>query len=350
MSHRAMVPPLHRGVLQGDPDVTMRVCVERGGHLESEHRVHAVVCDGEGRTVTVHGDQERMTWMRSTMKPFQALPLVEDGVLEALGINEEELAVICASHSGEPRHVELVGSILRKAGLSEEALECGAHPPMGPVAARGLARSGRDPRRIHNNCSGKHAGMLALSVHHGWATEGYREGSHPVQQRMLKEVSRWTGCPTEEIGTAVDGCGVLCFALPLRAAARGLLDFVAEGTRGGTPGRVAAAMVGYPVLTAGTGRLCSELMEATAGRILVKVGAEGVYVAASTDGRLGLALKVEDGARRGAEAALLALLEEHDLLSPAEAGSLGRYSAPAVRNTLGEVVGRVRVRSHTPES
>ena len=325
--------------------MTMRVGVERGGYLESEHRVHAVVCDGQGRAVTVHGDPERLTWMRSTMKPFQALPLVEDGVVEALGITEEELAVICASHSGEPMHVELVGSILRKAGLSEDALECGAHPPMGPVAARALARSGRDPLRIHNNCSGKHAGMLALAVHHGWPVEGYRKESHPVQQRVLHEVSRWTRCPAEVIGTAVDGCGVLCFALPLRAAARGLVDFVAAGVRGEAPGRVVAAMVGHPALTAGTGRLCSELMEATAGRIVVKVGAEGVYVAASTDGGLGLALKVEDGARRGAEAALLALLEEHGLLSQAEAGSLGRYSAPAVRNTLGEVVGRLRVHS-----
>ncbi len=330
--------------------MTMWVCVERGGHLESQHRVHAVVCDGEGQTVAVHGDPERITWMRSTMKPFQALPLLEDGVVEALEITEEELAVICASHSGEPRHVELVGSILRKAGLSEDALECGAHPPMGPVAARALARSGTDPRRVHNNCSGKHAGMLALAAHHGWTTGGYREESHPVQQRMLREVSRWTGCLPEEIGRAVDGCGVLCFALPLRTAARGLVDFVAAGVRGEAPGSVVAAMVGHPVLTAGTGRLCSEIMEATAGRILVKVGAEGVYVAASTDGRLGLALKVEDGARRGAEAALLALLEEHDLLSQAEAGSLGRHSAPAVRNTLGEVVGRVRVQSHPPGS
>lgn len=326
--------------------MTMRVCVERGGLLESEHRVHAVVCDAAGRRLATHGDPERITWMRSTMKPFQALPLVEDGAADALGLTEEELAVICASHNGEPRHVDLVGSVLRKAGLSEEALECGAHPPMGPVAARALTRSGRDPRRIHNNCSGKHAGMLALAVHRGWSPEGYRMEGHPVQVRVLHEVSRWTGRRPEEIGTSVDGCGVLCFALPLEAAARGLLAFVGAGARGEPAGRIVAAMVGHPFLTAGTGRLCSELMEATAGRLLVKVGAEGVYVAASTDGRLGLALKVEDGARRGAEAALLALLKEHDLLTQAEGGSLGRYSAPAVRNTLGEVVGRIRVRSH----
>lgn len=327
--------------------MTMRVYVERGRHLESEHRVHAVVCDGEGRRIAVHGDPERITWMRSTMKPFQALPLVEDGAADALGITEEELAVICASHNGEPRHVQVVEDILRKAGLPEEALECGAHPPMGPVAARALARSGRDPRRIHNNCSGKHAGMLALAVHRGWSPEGYRQEGHPVQQRMLHEVARWTECPPEGIGTSVDGCGVLCFALPLEAAARGLVAFVAAGARGEPAGRIVAAMVGHPFLTAGTGRLCSEVMEATAGRLLVKVGAEGVYVAATTDGRVGLALKVEDGARRGAEAALLALLAEHDLLTPAEAGSLGRYSTPAVRNTLGEVVGRIRVPSHT---
>jgi len=311
--------------------------------LESEHRVHAVVCDGEGETLAVWGDPHRVTWMRSAVKPFQALPLVEDGVVEALGLTDGELAVTCASHNGEPRHLEQVAGLLRKAGLTEEALECGAHPPMGKVAARGLARSGGDPRRIHNNCSGKHAGMLALAVHHGWRTDGYRDPEHPVQLRMLTEVERWTGLPRDTIGTAVDGCGVMCFAIPLRSAAQGLGRFVAAGVRGEGPGRIVEAMVGNPFLAAGSGRLCSEIMEATAGRVLVKVGAEGVYVAASTNGAVALALKVEDGARRGAEAALMVLLEEQGLLSRGELAALERYSAPIVRNTLGEAVGRIRM-------
>ena len=322
--------------------MTIRIQVERGRWLESEHRVHAVVCDGAGEALAAWGDPDRVTWMRSAVKPFQALPLVEDGVVESLGLSDEELAVTCASHDGEPGHLERVAGLLRKAGLTEDALECGAHPPMGKVAARALARSGGDPRRIHNNCSGKHAGMLALAVHHGWRTEGYRDPAHPVQLRMLTEVERWTGIPKDRIGTAVDGCGVVCFAVPLRSAARGLARFVSAGVRGEKAGRIVDVMVANPFLAAGSGRLCTKIMEVTAGRILVKVGAEGVYVAASTDGARALALKVEDGARRAAEAALMGLLHEHGLLSRGELEALEPFSAPVVWNTLGEVVGRIR--------
>jgi len=329
--------------------MTIRILVERGGLLESEHRVHAVVCDGVGEALTGWGDPDRVTWMRSAVKPFQALPLVEDGVAEALHLSDEELAVACASHNGEPRHLEPVASLLRKAGLTEEALECGAHPPMGKVAARGLSRSGRDPRRIHNNCSGKHAGMLALATYHGWRTEGYRDPAHPVQLRMLAEMERWTGVPKDRIGTAVDGCGVVCFAVPLSAAARGLARFMAAGVRGEGAGRIVDAMVGNPFLAAGSGRLCTKIMEVTAGRILVKAGAEGVYLAASRDGARALALKVEDGARRGAEAALMVLLEEMGLLSRGDLAALEPFSAPMVRNTLGEVVGRIRFHSSGSE-
>lgn len=320
--------------------VTVRV--ERGGLVESLHRVHVAVTDRGGALQARAGDPDFPTFLRSAAKPFQALPLVEDGVADALGITAAELAVACASHNGEPGHLEAVRSLLERAGAGPGALECGAHPPLGEEAARHLVEAGDVPERIHNNCSGKHAGMLALARHHGWPAKGYGKEGHPVQERMLREVSRWTGEPAGRIGRGVDGCGVVCFRVPLRSAARGIASFVAEGADGGAPRRVVRAMTEHPFLVAGTGRLCTGIMERTGGRIVAKVGAEGVYVAAPVDGSLGVALKVEDGARRALEPALIGVLVALRLLSDEEAAGLGGLDAP-VRNTLGEEVGMIRV-------
>jgi L-asparaginase II len=319
----------------------VRIIVERGGLPESCHRVHVAVATPEGCLVARAGDPEAPTFLRSAAKPFQALPLVEEGVAEALGLTSAELAVACASHNGEPEHLREVASLLAKAGCSPEDLECGPHPPMDAAAARALESAGQEAARIHNNCSGKHAGMLALARHHGWPVKGYRREGHPVQDRMLGEVSRWTGVPGVRVGRGVDGCGVVCFSVPLRTAARGIAAFARAGARGEPAGEVVRAMTAHPFLVAGTGRLCTELMEATGGRIVAKVGAEGVYVAATAEGAVGVALKVEDGARRALEPALVAVLHELGLLSVREAGVLGRLDAP-IRNTLGEEVGVVR--------
>jgi L-asparaginase II len=321
----------------------VRVEVTRGGRVESAHAVDAVAVDGSGRTVLTAGSPQEAVFARSAIKAFQALPLVEDGVVERFGLTSEELALCCASHSGEARHVDAARSILSRIGLGEESLACGPHAPFHGEAARALARAGEEPGRIHNNCSGKHAGMLALAVAHGWETEGYQQADHPVQRRMLAEVARWTGLAESEIPVAVDGCGVATFAVPLTALATAFARLLAAAGADpdGGPARVVGAMAEHPFMVAGTNRLCTALMEATGGRILAKVGAEGVYVAGDRDAGVGVAVKARDGARRAAEVALLAVLEDRGLL---DAGSraLDRWARPRIRNTRGEDVGSVR--------
>jgi L-asparaginase II len=314
------------------------IVLRRGGVVESRHRVHVAVTGPEGMLLAWAGDPELVTHFRSAAKPFQALPLVEDGVVEAYGLTDEELALTCGSHGGEEVHVACARRILEKAGVPEAALELGAHPPMNPEAARTLNREGREPLPVHNNCSGKHAGMLALARHHGWPLEGYRLPNHPVQRRMVREIGRWTGVPEGEIRPGVDGCGVVCFGVPLRAMARSWAALAAAAAKGdGGPGAVVQAMAAHPFQVAGTGRLCTRVMEVTRGTVLAKVGAEGVYGAASRNGRLGIALKVEDGSKRAADAALIRVLELLDLLDGGAMEALAAYrGAMPVPNSRGD--------------
>lgn len=324
-----------------------RVDVVRGGVSESVHRVHVVVVDGEGRLRARAGDVDLVLFARSAVKPIQAIPLIEEEVVATYAMSGPELALCCASHSGEPFHVRTASALLDRLGLDEQALACGPHAPFHEPSARALQASGRKPGRLHNNCSGKHAGMLALARARGWPTAGYQEAHHPVQRRMLHEMARWCDVPLDDIGIAVDGCGVLTFALPLRALGAGLGRFAREARSMGTAGcEVTRAMVGYPEYVAGTGRLCTRLMQVSGGRIVAKTGAEGVYVAAVPGAELGIALKVEDGARRAAEPALLAVLRGLGLLSDDQMAALEAFARPELRNTRGEVVGAIRARVH----
>lgn len=310
--------------------------VVRGGTVESRHRVHVAVVDSGGRVKAWAGDAGFLTFARSSIKAIQALPLVEDGVVDRFGVSDAELAVCCASHSGEPYHVEAVLGLLGKVGLGEDALACGPHAPWHAASARALAESGAAPGRVHNNCSGKHAGMLALARLHDWPTSGYHEASHPVQRRMLAEVARWTEIPEQEIGVGVDGCGVATFAVPLAALAG------AFARLGSAAQRIFAAIRRHPEYVAGIERLCTDLIRATGGRVVAKVGAEGVYVATVPEEGVGIALKVEDGARRAVEPALLGVLKDLGLISAEEYASLERYAEPVLTNTRGEAVGVIR--------
>ena len=193
--------------------------VTRGPVVESRHRVHVAVVDAEGQLRAHAGDPERITFFRSAAKPLQAVPLVEDGAYDRYGLTLEELALCCGSHSGSAAHTKVAERILEKAAVTADALACGAHPPMDADAARELEEAGLAPGRLHNNCSGKHAGMMMLARAYGLEPEGYHRPEHPVQQRMLSEISRWTRMPGEAIAQAVDGCGVVCFAVPLRQMA-----------------------------------------------------------------------------------------------------------------------------------
>src|SRR5438552_1710538 len=205
----------------------------RGSVLESRHRVHVAVVDASGRLVAHAGDPDYRTFWRSAAKPFQALPLVEDGAVERFGLTTEELALVCASHSSEPGQVARVRDLLAKIGCAERDLLCGPHPPLSEPVAQEYATHGVRLTAVYSNCSGKHAGMLALARHHDWPTQFYTRLEHPVQQRCLAQVSRWTEVGVGDIRTAVDGCGVVCYGLPLRnmALAYARLANAERGTR-----------------------------------------------------------------------------------------------------------------------
>ena len=316
------------------------VRVTRGGAIESMHRVHVAVADSGGRLVGGCGDPGRVAFYRSAAKPFQALPLVEEGVLERFGFTERELALCCASHNAEPEHLVLARSMLARAGLDEEALACGPHPSLRPERAGELCARGVELTAVHNNCSGKHAGMLALAVARGWPPEGYLEPGHPVQRRMLAEIARWSGIPASELVTATDGCGVVTFALSLADMAASFARFTAAADAGAPAARIVAAMTEHPFAVAGTGRTCTAVMERLGARVFVKTGAEGLYCGGVRGRGLGFALKVEDGARRGSDLALIQVLSDLGVARADDAALFAR-GRTEVFNTLGAVVGRI---------
>jgi L-asparaginase II len=326
-------------------ETTAYVEVLRGSIVESVHLVSIAVVDGGGALRAHAGAPDLVVFARSAVKPVQAIPLVADGAADRFGWRAPELALACASHSGEARHVDVAASMLSSLGVTEDALACGAHAPFNPAAAGALRDRGERPTRLHNNCSGKHAGMLALASVHEWPLDGYHEAGHPVQLRMLQEVAHWSGVDQDSIDTAVDGCGVATFALPLGALALTFARLAVACRSPASPaGRLIGAMTTHPELVGGTDRLCTELMRATHGRIFAKVGAEGVYCAGVPGAELGIALKVEDGAKRAAEPALIEVLRLLGLLTDEDMGQLDRYAGPDVRNTRGEIVGTLRAR------
>lgn len=305
--------------------------------------MHAAVSDAGGRQVRSWGDAGRETLLRSAAKPFQALPLIADGVADHFGLSGEEIALCCGSHNSEERHLEVARSMLDKAGISEDVLVCGPHPPILRERDLALAASGTPRTSIMNNCSGKHAGMLLLAAFHGWPLHGYQRPEHPVQQRMRDEVGRWTGVAPEQMPSAVDGCGVVTFAVPVGRLALAAARLAEAAARTGPARRVVDAMTRHPFMVGGTERLCTRLMEEEHGRVFAKVGAEAVYIAGDLETGLGVAVKVEDGAWRSAPPALLAVLRRAGILSAGTASALAEFAEPAVANTLGDRVGRMVV-------
>ncbi|WP_375770908.1 asparaginase [Archangium gephyra] len=316
----------------------------RSGHVESVHQVSVAVVDARGVLVASAGNPERVSMWRSAAKAFQALPLVRDGAADHFGFGPRELALACASHSSEPVHREVCAGMLKATGCEESQLACGPHPPLSQAVADEAVRQGTVITEKWSNCSGKHAGMLALAKHHGWATEGYERAGHPVQARILEEVAHWTGLPAGELLQAVDGCTAVCFGLPLRAMAMAYARFGVSELEAAM--RLREAMWAHPELVAGTGRLCTELMAAGRGLVLAKVGAEGIYSAAVPALGLGVALKVEDGDMRCSPPALLEVLRqvferyEGRVAVPME--GLGHHVEPLQRNTRGAVTGSLR--------
>jgi L-asparaginase II len=337
--------PTERAVLPPVPPLAVEST--RGGILESRHTVAVAAADQPGRLVAWAGDPEQITFWRSAAKPFQAMPLVQDGAADAFGFGEPELALACASHSSEPQHVELARRMLAAIGCSERDLACGGHTPLGDAAAKRMIREGLTPTPVWSNCSGKHAGMLALARHHGWPTAGYEKREHPVQQRIIAETAGWTGVDPADMGLGIDGCTVVCFGLPLHAMARAYARLITATEPAAV--RIRQAMMRHPELVAGAGRYCTHLMSAWPGGVLAKVGAEGVYSAALPDAGVGITLKVEDGDMVSAPIALHGVLEQLVArLLPERAGDspLARVAAHGgrpIRHTRGEITGELRL-------
>lgn len=314
----------------------------RGPVLECIHRGAAAVCRPDGEVVAAWGDVTRAILPRSACKMIQALPLVESGAAAAAGLTDRHLALACASHNGAAIHTDLAASWLAGLGIGQEALRCGPQMPADTDARLGLECSARLPGQIHNNCSGKHAGMLTLSRHLAEGPE-YIDPDHPVQRAVraaLAETAR------EEItGWAVDGCSAPNFAASLKGLATAMAGFALPKTFGPTRGAAAArlrdAMVTHPALVAGEGRSCTAIMRAAAGRAAVKTGAEGVFMAILPGAGLGIALKIDDGATRGAEAALVALLARYGALDRADPVYCHYADAPLL-NRRGVDCGRIR--------
>jgi L-asparaginase II len=294
----------------GLPQDVPLAAVTRGELVESVHRGRFAVFDPWGNALEAFGDPEAYVYLRSSAKPFQALPLILSGTADAFGLTDEELAVACASHNAEEPHLAAVRSILEKAGLSEDDLQSGAHPPIYAPADAKLIRNGEEPRPIHSNCSGKHSGMLAVCVHEGYETLDYRDPGHPLQRRILALIAAVCGVEEDEVLIAGDNCGVPAFALPLRSFATGLAriatgkelpDHLVDAAL-----RIRDAMRAHPFLVAGTGRFDTEIMQRT--HLLVKGGAEAVLAVGNPEG-WGMALKISDGSQRAVRPVALAALE-----------------------------------------
>jgi len=328
--------------------VTNPVLVEvlRGNHIESAHRGALAVFDAERESVWEVGDTARPVFPRSAVKAIQALPLVESGAAEAYGFSDRELALACASHSGEEAHTELARSMLARAGLGEAALECGTHWPSNHDSTIALARAGRTPNGLHNNCSGKHAGFICTCVHTGIDPRGYVAAGHRLQELVRDTMEDVTGAPHGAGNRATDGCSIPTYAIPLKNLAIGFAK-MATG-QGLSPGRAKAARrlfaacMTEPFYVAGTGRADTALMEAAPGRIFVKIGAEGVYCAAVPELGLGIALKCDDGAGRAAEAMIAAVLSKLLRSDEALAATLDRHANPPIASRIGLEVGSAR--------
>jgi len=317
--------------------------VTRGDTVESRHRVHAAVVGAGDQLVATARDASLVTMWRSCAKMFQVLPLLTSGGFDTLGWGEEELALACASHGGEPEHLAVAERMLASIGLEEGDLACGPHEPLSARGARLARESGKPLGRLHNNCSGKHAAMLARAVTMQWPTRGYERAEHAVQRACLGEVSAWTGVPVDDMPIAVDGCGVTVMALPLERMALAYARWGRAATSGDEqPARALHAMRAHPHLVGGTDRFDTVMIAETEGRVITKIGAEGVHSIAIPGLGLGAAVKAEDGAQRAQQVAVLRLLQLLGVLPEALGGKLGEFASKPVRNTRGETVGLVR--------
>lgn len=320
--------------------------VTRGSIVESRHRGAVAVFDGDGKEVFSLGDIASPVFPRSAVKAMQALPLVEGGAADAYGFGNKELALACASHSGEPEHVALAGSMLARAGQEAGVLECGCHWPFEQHVVIGMARAGEEPTALHNNCSGKHAGFVCTAIHGGVDSEGYSGYDHRIQKDIRGVMEALTGAALGHDNCGTDGCSIPTYAVPLKGLARGFAR-MASGTglepiRAKASKRLIEACMAEPFYVSGSKRACRRLMEIGAGRVFAKTGAEGVFCAALPEKGLGIALKCADGTTRASEAMVAAVLARFFADEPEIQAALLTEANKALKNWKGTEVGRVR--------
>jgi len=328
--------------------------VRRGGITESRHRGHVAAVAPDGSVVASLGAPHTITFFRSSAKPLQALPLLLTGAAERFGFTDEEVALACASHNGEPIHTRIVASMLEKIGLGPEALRCGVHEPYGAEAAAELRARNEAPNALHNNCSGKHAGMLALALQLGASIDNYESPENPVQIMIGRVVSQFTDVPVEDMAVGVDGCAAPIFGVSIRAMALSYARLVSPPSTldkmiRDACRRIVRVMTAFPELIGGTSqRLDTEIMRASRGRVVSKVGAEGVYTAGILPcerwpNGLGLALKIEDGDdKRARPTVVVESLRQLGVLYDDSLEAVSRYAFFPVTNRRDDVVGEIR--------
>jgi len=330
--------------------IPLSVEVLRGSVVESQHQVMAVVVDERAVPALYFGNVDYLTFPRSAIKMLQALPFVESGAFEALGLEDKHLCLVCSSHRGEKSHILAVTEIMKKAGIREEMFVCGGHLPANEATAHEMIRRGINPTPMINNCSGKHSGIVATCLHLKENPEGYDKYTHPAQVRLRKVLSEVMRFDHEKAHYGIDGCGIPTYAVPLQNLAIGmhaLIDPKQPDRRKAAAQRILAAVRHEPFYLSGTEHFATEVIQVTQGRCIVKNGAEGVYAGVLPEKRWAFAIKAEDGAMRAAEAATTFLLDKLGVLKEAEKTSLKKYLEPKVKNWKGVEVGSIRVKMPT---
>lgn len=308
----------------------------RGTVVESLHRGDAVAVQPDGTLLAVCGDQAKYTYLRSSAKPIQALNVLLSGAADKYGFTAAEISVICSSHFSEDYHIAAVRSILQKIGLTESALQCGAARSYNEALAYAQAEQGILPQRILSDCSGKHSGMLATCLIKGYPLDTYLQPEHPVQREIIAILAEVCDYPADKIALGIDGCSVPVFAMPIYNMALGFARFAnpeyLPSIYQGAAGRIFGAMNLHPEMVSGMGGFCTALMRATGGRLIGKIGAQGVYCIGSRSPRLGIALKIEDGLLAMAPVAAMQALMELDLLSATEYQALRAFHIQPILN------------------
>jgi L-asparaginase II len=322
------------------------VKVSRGGLVESLHRGHIAVVNSKGELLYANGNPQEVVYARSSMKPLQAIPIVETGAAEHFHFDHADLSLTCASHNGEDQHTNRVLSILERAELTFADLQCGIHNPRWQETYEALIKAGGEVTAIYNNCSGKHSGMLATAKHMNESTADYYKIDHPVQQRIIEAISDLTEVPKEEIEIGIDGCGVPVHGIPLQNLALGFAKMADPSSlpvkRQEAIHKITTAMMEAPEMVGGTDRFCSDFMHVLDGRMFGKAGAEGVYCIGDKETGIGIAIKIEDGNGRATSPVAVEVLSQLGLLGEKQKEQLSSYHYPQLKNCRKETIGELK--------